>query len=455
MARRAAAKPVVDVGEVARTRLQAARAKAIGSVAPYFGTALSSMVMHEVPGLGTVATDTRWRFYYDPEVVAGWSVGECVAAWLHEVKHQLHRHAERFEALGEPRERHLLFNTAGDALINEDLRDMAHRIGDRTALQMGDGWVYLETLPVDADRDMPTEQIYRLLVDNAEQPGLQGGAGSGPGDGAPRAVAVTRAPGSTAGAGRRDCGSGAGSARVDRWWELPADDGSDGSVDEGRGQLIGYETARQVSVHIKQHGIGSVPGGLARWAEQVLQPAVDWRTELRSVVSNRCAAVAGRRDYTYARPNRRRPLDGVVMPGMVAPAPPSGALVLDTSGSMTDDELAQGVAEVAGILKQVSRGRSTLQVISCDHAAADAQLVRKAADVELVGGGGTDMRIGIDAAAALRPKADFVVVFTDGLTPWPDAPPAANPGARYIAVLSDGPVDGVPDWMRTIVVDQR
>jgi predicted metal-dependent peptidase len=128
--------------------------------------------------------------------------------------------------------------------------------------------------------------------------------------------------------------------------------------------------------------------------------------------------------------------------------------VLDTSGSMTADELAQGVAEVSGILKQVSRGRSTLHVIACDHAADDAQTVRSAAAVRLVGGGGTDMRIGMRAAAELRPRADFVVVFTDGETPWPDAPPAANPGARYIAVLSDGPRPGVPDWMRTIVVER-
>ena len=362
--------------------------------------------------------------------MVGWSVGECVAAWLHEVKHNLHGHAARFEALGEPRDRHLLFNIAGDALINEDLRDMARSAHDR-AVEMGEGWVYLETLPVDADRDMTTEQIYRLLVEGAERDGAAGIAGAG-----------------------RDCGSGAGSADVERWWELPADDGSDGSVDEGRGQLIGYETARQIASHVKRHGIGSVPRGLQRWAEQVLDPAVDWRSELRSVVSNRCAAVVGRRDYTYARPNRRRPADGVVMPSMIAPAPPSGALVLDTSGSMSDDELAQGVAEIAGILKQVSRGRSRLQVISCDHAAASAQTVRRATDVRLVGGGGTDMRIGIDAAAALRPKADFVVVFTDGYTPWPDAPPAANPSARYIAVLSDGRRGGVPEWMHTIVVER-
>lgn len=423
MPRSGAVRADTDTSDIARTRLQAARATAISSVAPYFGTALSSMVMHEVRGLGTVATDTRWRLYYDPDLVAQWGVGTCVAAWLHELKHNLHRHSERFEALNQPRERHRLFNIAGDALINEDLREMARAIGDRDVMAVGGNWIYLSTLPVQADRSMTTEQIYGLLLEHGE---VEGGP---------------------------DCGSAAGSARIDRWWELPGEDGSDGSVDVGRGQLISYETARQLSIHAKQHGPGSIPEGLRRWSQEVLEPAVNWRTELRSSVSNRCAAVAGRRDYTYARPNRRRLLDGVVMPGMIAPGPPSGAMVLDTSGSMTDEELAQGVAEIAGILKQVSRGRSRLRVIACDAAAAEAQVVRSAAHVALTGGGGTDMRVGMDAAAELRPKADFIVVFTDGDTPWPAVPPAANPGARYIAVLSDGPRAGIPDWMQVIVAD--
>ncbi len=440
-----------ETARVAETRLQAARAKAVSSVTPYFGTALSSMVMHAVPGLGTVATDTRWRFYYDPQVVAGWTLGMCIAAWLHELKHNLHRHAERFEALGEPAARHSLFNLAGDAFINEDLRELAVIAGrgaDPTPVELGDDWVYFGTLPVEADGTMVTEQVYRLLVDKAVDACAHHGARRGAGT---EACTCGQLPGLPHLHGH-DCGSAAGSRHVGRWWELPQDSCSDGSVDEGRGDLIAFDTARQVAAHERAHGRGSVPGGMARWAADLLDPVVDWRAELRSVVSNRCAAVAGRRDYSYRRPGRRHAPHGVILPSMIAPAPPSGAIVLDTSGSMGDTDLAQGVAEVAGILKNVSRGRSRLSVIACDAAAASAQAVRKATDIALVGGGGTDMRIGMDAAAALRPRMDFIVVFTDGDTPWPQDPPAQNPGARYIAVLCSGDRPGVPQWMHTIVV---
>jgi predicted metal-dependent peptidase len=191
--------------------------------------------------------------------------------------------------------------------------------------------------------------------------------------------------------------------------------------------------ARQVVAHARRHGGGSVPVGLQRCADGVLEPAVDWRTELRSVVSNRCAAVAGRRDCTYARPSRRQMVPGVVLPSMIAPGPPTRALVLDTSGSMSTDQLTQGIAEVAGIRKQVYRGRSTLHVIACDAAVADAQLVRRAADVRLVGRGGTDMRIG------MRPRRRCVPRPTSWW--WP-----LHRGAHR------RPAPGAPDWMRTIVV---
>ncbi|MGW4501482.1 hypothetical protein ACWENR_23070 [Micromonospora sp. NPDC004336] len=49
--------------------------------------------------------------------------------------------------------------------------------------------------------------------------------------------------------------------------------------------------------------------------------------------------------------------------------------------------------------------------------------MRRIEDIELVGGGGTDMRVGLAASAALRPKDGIVIVATDGDTPWGDIPP--------------------------------
>ena len=124
-------------------------------------------------------------------------------------------------------------------------------------------------------------------------------------------------------------------------------------------------------------------------------------------------------------------------------------MVCDTSGSMTEDLLAMALAEVKGLLRSLGVARQ-VRVLACDTAAAPpAQRVSSARQVELVGGGGTDMGTGIAAASALRPRPAITVVLTDGYTPWPELPPK---GMRVvIGLLGDGDPDA-PGWARAVRV---
>ena len=88
---------------------------------------------------------------------------------------------------------------------------------------------------------------------------------------------------------------------------------------------------------------------------------------------------------------------------------------------MTEDLLAMVLAEVEGLLRALGLARQ-VRVLACDTAVAPAQRVSSARQVELIGGGGTDMGAGIGAAAALRPRPAVTVVLTDGYTPWPSRP---------------------------------
>ncbi|MBB2899586.1 putative metal-dependent peptidase [Kineococcus radiotolerans] len=249
-----------------------------------------------------------------------------------------------------------------------------------------------------------------------------------------------------------DCGSGAGGPR--RAWEqdesgTDAEGRDDGSVDAGRAELIRQQTARAVLEHARSRG--SVPAGWQRWATLVLEPEVDWRRELDSVTRRVSANVAGVRDYSYARPSRRAAsFPGVVMPAMRQPRPPRVAAVVDTSGSISDAMLSRVHAETAVVVRRC-RGEGVM-VIACDAAASAPRTVRSMSEVRMVGGGGTDMREGLRAAARARPRFDLVITMTDGDTPWPAAPPPENPDARYVVLLLDGEREGVPAWMHTIVV---
>jgi predicted metal-dependent peptidase len=149
-----------------------------------------------------------------------------------------------------------------------------------------------------------------------------------------------------------------------------------------------------------------MPGGWIRWAEQVLEPVVDWRTVLAGAVREAVAWAGGAVDYTYRRPSRRTPtLRGVVLPSLRRPLP-QVAIVIDTSGSMGEDQLAAALAEITGVLRELGVQGNRVTVLACDADVQTMARVNSADQVSLAGGGGTDMRVGIARAlsAALRPR---------------------------------------------------
>ncbi|WP_238008253.1 VWA-like domain-containing protein [Dactylosporangium sp. AC04546] len=388
-------------------RMAAARARA-AELMPYLATALYACTPIPTPLVPTAAIDDRWRLYWNPGWCRDLPVIELAGLWLHEVGHVLRDHAARFSELLEPVDRAPVFNVAGDAAINADLDGQ---------VSLPSGTVRVTDIP-GAQREMTTEQLYRLLLQQS-----------------PTAQA--------------DCGSGATPGR--RPWEL----GDDGATEARLGLDPDHadQVRRRVAADVRAHArsSGHLPTGLRRWAEEILEPRVDWRAELNSVVRRRAAEVAGRRDYSYARPSRRAVPD-VVLPSMRQPRPPNVYAIVDTSGSMSSAMLSRCLAEIDGITRRSGRGRPSLRVVSCDAATGAIRPVRSAAEVILTGGGGTDLRVGLRTVAESRPRADLVVLLTDGDTPWDPEPPRQNPGATYVVVLVAG--DRVtPPWVRKVVVD--
>ncbi len=131
---------------------------------------------------------------------------------------------------------------------------------------------------------------------------------------------------------------------------------------------------------------------------------------------------------------------------------PKVAVVVDTSGSMSDAELSRCLGEIKGIISASGVGGKSIYVLSVDAAVHKVQKVVNVKDVKLFGGGGTDMEIGIKSAAKYKP--DVIIVLTDGYTPWPEEKIVDS---KVIAcIISDGygyVAERVPKWIKTIVVD--
>ncbi|WP_416903831.1 DUF2201 family putative metallopeptidase [Micromonospora echinospora] len=399
-------------GWLDRTKLLAARFRAAQD-RPYLATALYSVTVVESPRVPTMGVDRHWRCYVSPGFVDRLPVAQLAAVWIHEVAHLLRDHHGRVDRLpvGQRRDHHRV-NVAQDCEINDDL------LADR--------------LPLPPDRIEPKAfglpegllfEAYLTLLP-ARVCGAAHDVGPGSDD---------------CGAGH-DCGSGAHG--VDRPWER----GGVGGVSTVEAGAIRRETAHAVRAHVRARG--TVAAGWERWAAQVLEPRVDWRRALTGAVREAAAWAVGAVDYTYQRPSRRAAaMRRVVLPSLRQPVP-RVAIVVDTSGSMGDGQLAAALAEVSGVLRAVGVGGNRVTVLSCDAAVHVVRRVHTVGEVRLAGGGGTDMRVGIEAA--LRDRPHIVVVLTDGLTPWPAAPLEST---RVVAGLIGTGAPQPPSWITSITID--
>jgi predicted metal-dependent peptidase len=228
-----------------------------------------------------------------------------------------------------------------------------------------------------------------------------------------------------------------------------------GGVPPGEQHLLRAQVASDV-LRFMREGVGRLSAGWQRWAEDQLEPKIDWRRVLAAEIRKGITMVSGRVDYTYRRPSRRaNAVPNVVLPAMERPVP-EVVVLCDTSGSMDEELLAQVLAEVDGLLKGVGLARNRLRVLSVDAAVKTVQRVANVRSLNLVGGGGTDMGAGIEAAARLKPRPSVVVVLTDGLTPWPERPPK---GMQVVVGLIEGTTVrrgrawAAPDWARVVHID--
>lgn len=366
---------------------------------PYYASALFRLTPVSAPGLGTAAVDRHWRLYLDPDTAATWTVAQFAAVLEHELGHLLRDHAGRADqARVEHTGSSARFNIAADAEINDDFPHDAQGLPGQpvtpSALGLPDGQLaewYFQHLPTDLDNEP-------------------------------------------------DCGSGAhGQPRP---WESPSPD--ENTVDAVTADVIRRAVAHDVRRH-QQRSPGTVPAGLALWAQNLGRAQIHWSQVLRRAIRRHCAYTTGQVDYSNARPSRRSHVaHPVLLPSLRRPTP-QVAVVLDTSGSMTQRHLDMAITEVAAIL--VHTGVHHVWLVSCDTV-AQAALVRAGdlSHVQLTGGGGTALDAGLVMAVGLRPRPQLVVTLTDGETPWPTTAPGSV--THVVCVLGDGP--DAPEWATTV-----
>ena len=396
-------------------KLQAARVKC-SQQRPYLASLLYRLSPVPVEGLGTLGVDKYARLYFDPAL--NWTVPQYATVLYHECCHLLRDHAGRGESLGVTPENQTAWNVAGDAEINDDIES-----------EGGAEWPFPCVHPARLKpKPMPegkfAEEYYALFPVQHKPTvgaGACGGAAGNPGEHEAAAPANSGGP--------KDAPHGIGTAEL---------------------EAVRHKVAADVREHAKNRG--DVPGWLKDWAQTILEPVVDWTKVLRSEVRRSLAEVAGMQDFTYQKPARRQSVMGKILVPAMRQAVPKIAVVIDTSGSQSDEDIATALGEVNGVLRQCGQ-KNGVEAIVCDAQVHSAKKVFSAKQIKLAGRGGTDMRLGIEAALAKADKPHAIIVLTDGYTPWPDKQP---PGVRVIAALVGTNVcESVPEWMRVVRVTKR
>ncbi|MCA9570537.1 MAG: hypothetical protein KC656_22000 [Myxococcales bacterium] len=173
-------------------------------------------------------------------------------------------------------------------------------------------------------------------------------------------------------------------------------------------------------------GRGDLPGDLAAWVGEVLEPKIDWREQLARWLDGKGRS---RRERSGARWHRRSWGLGWTLAGHRRQGPPTVAVIWDTSGSLVNEAPAI-LAEVQEICDETG---NALRLLACDTRVTLDVTVDDVSAVELVGGGGSNM---VPAFDRLDDESfdGLVICFTDGAIRAPETPAPSFAGVLWALV---------------------
>lgn len=452
---------------------------------PFLGHLAMSIPHVPAVFVPTAATDGV-VVYYNPEFMEGLTDEEFVAVMAHELYHIALGHCLAERGAGFDRR---LWNLALDAVVNGVIDDGYEVHGERRRHPLPPG-AYRRPDLVGAYTE---EEIYTILlreqVDQREfdrvidpsegeeghsgrcaGPGAQEGSGSGSG----------RSVDGEASSGEGGRGDGNGDRRgggSDGGPELELRPGPYGIQDQygrvvvprRRGMVERQRTVQGAVADAYQqalaHAAGSVPDGVRRLVESLVEPPIDWRQWIQI----RCAEVR-QPEESWRRLSPRTWAYGVARPGMVAGPTPLVGVIVDTSGSIGERDLAAFMGGLKKLFQTFPEAR--VVAVSCDADAyplldteeigMDAAVLghvqsafRRNVLERVKGGGGTSFVPGFDALIRRRrgvgrSAGDYtaVVVLTDGYPieeDWASGHARRRGFRRVIYVVTGEKPDHVPD----------
>lgn len=346
----------------------------------------------------TACIDKNGKIIFNLDFYENLSDKQFLFLIAHEISHFIFEHNDR---MGD--KNHVVWNMATDFAINLMLKYQFEK----------PEFLIKDTLIDEKYEGKTAEYIYKELMQDCPPSSktyildLTGSGGDGEGEG----------EGEGDGEGDGD-GDGDGTVLIrDRRVPLPEKEGK--TKEQQRQEMKDYIRSAVCEAYACAKNQGCMPAGMERVIAGHLKPKVDWLQALRQKLRFGCSRKSSR-DVTWTTPNRRFLGANYIFPSNVGPDQPKIAFAIDTSGSMSQKDLEQAIAELEEIRQ---RFNAKVYFLDCDAGVYESRWIDPFEPLpKLQGGGGTDFRPVFDHLVENRVNPDYCVFFTDGYGAFGDEP---------------------------------
>lgn len=331
---------------------------------------------------GVMFNVTKYNLLINPEQFNILPLEHRIGILKHEMLHILYKHVQRREERD-----HKLFNYSSDCAINQLI--------NRTHLP--DYGIFPDTMQEKLNIKVPlnkdSEFYYELFNEHADE------------------------------LLDEDEGDGEGGELIDDHSTWEESQGGEDMQREVTKKMI--DNAMQKTIKSK----GNLPSDISDIIElHTYTPKVSWKRETRRILGNRKTNVRS----TIKRRPRRFP-DRYDLNGKTKDRTFDVCVVLDVSGSMSTDEIMQGLNELHKLCELTNSDLTLIQVDTQIHAIE--KFTKKTKIFTRTGSGGTVMEPAMTYIKENRIPSDLVVLITDGyiedISNW------KYPPKRLIALLTD------------------
>ena len=412
--------------EVSQTQIdKVIRAKCrVERKSPFFSYLINNMNIRVLPtmsGPGTMCVDRHGNIDISEEFITNLVEDEIEGCLCHEVLHVVFDHLNRWKSHGYD-ENPAIANIASDIVVND--------IVIANGFQLPDGCVMVDTnhncnlktfgIPytVKGCDQKCLDEVYNELLkvvppqmkgscngDCANCPTSKGGKG-GQGQGQMQCKKIgyrfddhnTKDQGSTGGNGEKSndmLGKAESTVKPDGWGKQLLSDAYT------RATIQGHE-----------------PGGMKDQLERLFKTETDWKALLQKYMTETLPS-----DYTWKKPSMYGRALGIYLPSCKKGETIEICVALDTSGSISRNDLTTFASEVLTMSRQFTELK--VHLIQADAAVMsdsllDSDIASKLQHLDVEGRGGTDHVCVFDHMKEKHPHAKVLICFTDGYTTWPE-----------------------------------